>query len=596
MECKQLGPLFLGVTFFAATLYAAEPLPGTRPLDAPVDNVVAVQLKQVTDYFQGRIVAAQTIRDRAWKPDFSSDRAYQKSVRQQRDQLRTVLGLIDANGQPGTPRLERLSNTTTCRIERVTIPITAGLSARGLLITPPSSGRQPAVIVCPDADTWPEQFAGLTGEASAAGWLTMLIRGGVIVFIPQSIERLQDHPYCKQTGSKDRRWILYRLGYTVGRSMPGLDVQETLAAVEFLASRDDVDADRIVVTGVGQGGMTALMTGALEPRAAAVVVGDYFDNRDHCWDEPVDRRLRDQLLHFGDAELAALIAPRRLTIVASTGFVKSAHSVNSEIMRASRYFKGLRVDDCLVTLDGIAPSALTGESVRAAADSINAKAPLPTEFNLEVRVPAETAQTQRDRHFEERLSYLRGLIGASEAKRYERWKIIDHPGADFPATKERMLQDYRALVGVVPSDGTPLNARSELALTNEKYRAYRVTLDVVQGVQVYGNLLVPRTIDGRRPAIICQHGLSGTPEMVTGLGMTKDTVYHEFGRKLAERGYVVFAPLLLHHNPVKQINDQARQANAVGMMRVAMPVAKTERVIDFLETLPFVDAQRIGYY
>ena len=32
------------------------------------------------------------------------------------------------------------------------------------------------------------------------------------------------------------------------------------------------------------------------------------------------------------------------------------------------------------------------------------------------------------------------------------------------------------------------------------------------------------------------------------------------------------------------------------MNRVAMVAAKTERVIDFLQTLPFVDSQRIGYY
>ncbi len=237
-----------------------------------------------------------------------------------------------------------------------------------------------------------------------------------------------------------------------------------------------------------------------------------------------------------------------------------------------------------------------GKTIQAAADSINASDPSPSKFKFTTRISSKQVQTERDQHFEERLRHLRGLIKASEARRYERWKILDQPQSKFPAIRKRMLQEYRKLVGTVPQDGTTLNARIELALTTDKYRAYRVTLDVVQGVQVYGNLLAPRSINGRRPAVICQHGLTGTPEMITGLGMEKKTVYHEFGRKQAERGYVVFAPLLLHHNPVKQINDQARQANAVGMMRVAMPVAKTERVIDFLQTLPFVDGKRIGYY
>jgi dienelactone hydrolase len=157
-----------------------------------------------------------------------------------------------------------------------------------------------------------------------------------------------------------------------------------------------------------------------------------------------------------------------------------------------------------------------------------------------------------------------------------------------------MLEDYRKLVGQVKTEGTPLRPRTELVLAAEKYKAYRVILDVTVGVSVYGNLLVPNNVKGRAPAVICQHGLNGTPEMITGLGQKEDTPYHEFGRRLAERGYVVFAPLLLHHHP--WINRQVRQADAVGMMRVSMPVAKTQRVVDFLQSLPFVAPERIGYY
>ncbi len=304
MERKRLGLYFFVTFLFATPLYATEPLPGTKPLK-PIGNVVATQLKQVTDYFQRRLSAARTICDQAWKPNFASKAAYQQSISRHRVQLRIMLGLTDESKNRHVPRLEKLGKEVTCRIERVTIPITDGLSARGLLFTPRLSGKKPAVIVCPDADTWPEQLVGLADEEPAGGWLTTLIRRGVVVYVPQSIERLQDHPYCQQTKNKDRRWILYRLGYCVGRTMPGFDVQEALAAVKFIANQDDVDADCIALAGVGQGGMTALMAGSLDRRVKAVAIGDYFDNRDRCWDEPIDRRLRDKLLHFGDAELAA---------------------------------------------------------------------------------------------------------------------------------------------------------------------------------------------------------------------------------------------------------------------------------------------------
>jgi len=176
------------------------------------------------------------------------------------------------------------------------------------------------------------------------------------------------------------------------------------------------------------------------------------------------------------------------------------------------------------------------------------------------------------------------------------WKSVDEMIADFPKIKAAMLAEYRRLVGEVPDDGRPLRPRTELVLSTEKYRAYRVLLDVTEGVEVYGNLLVPERLQGRAAAVVCQHGLSGTPEMITGLGQTKDTPYHEFGRRLAERGYVVFAPMILHRHPVEWTNDQARMADAAGMMRVALAAAKTRRVVDFLAGLPFVDPRRIGYY
>lgn len=264
--------------------------------------------------------------------------------------------------------------------------------------------------------------------------------------------------------------------------------------------------------------MTALMTAAIDPRVSGAVVSDYFDCRDRCWAEPADRRLRGQLTEFGDAELAALVAPRNLTIEASESFLGAATDFNAEHARAMRFYEGLAAGTMLKAV-----------------------------------------------------------------KR----RVFD---------PKAMLREYRQMAGVLPEDGTPMNVRSELASTTGKFRIYRVTIDVRKGVSVYGNLVVPTNIKGKRPAVICQHGFGGYPNKITGLGMTEDTVYREYGRKLAEKGYVVFAPMLLHISPSEEVSRQMRQANAVDMMRLAMPLAKTERVIDFLESLPFVDPKRIGYY
>ena len=53
-------------------------------------------------------------------------------------------------------------------------------------------------------------------------------------------------------------------------------------------------------------------------------------------------------MEFGDAELAALIAPRPLTLEASDKFLAGATDFNVEHARASRFYKGLSVEKRLM--------------------------------------------------------------------------------------------------------------------------------------------------------------------------------------------------------------------------------------------------------
>lgn len=592
----------LSLSLALAALYTealgAESLPGTEPLTPAqrTDEIVRSQLGQVLGYWQRRIAQAEQQRDAIWRPALASVAEYQRLAADQRAKCRAMLGLSEGDDAASPVRIEPLGRDEHCQVQRLEIPTPSGTAARAILVAPATSRRHAAIVLCPDADAWPERLLGLDGSSGTPPWLTDLLGRGAIVCVLQSIERLVDHPYCQTTRGKDRRMILYRLGYPVGRTMPGLDVEDALTAVEYLIRRPDVAADRVAVAGVGQGGMTALYAAALEPRIRACVVADYFDRRDRCWAEPVDRRLPGQLLWFGDAELAALIAPRHLAVIAKQADQQALDRIAGEVRRAQRYFAVFGTPERLAFIPGVGGVELVGRCASLAADRLD----LPkTDRQVAIRlapVAAEKAQAVRDQHFEERLACLRALITSSEAKREARWRLTALPADEFPKTQAAMLADYRALVGDIRTGTAPLRVRTELVVTKEKYRAYRVVLDVVDGVEVYGNLLVPNAVSVRCPAVVCQHGLSGTPEMITGLGQEQDTPYHQFGRRLAERGYVVFAPLILHYHPVQWTNDQARMADAVGMMRVAMAVAQTRRVVDFLQTLPWVDPQRIGYY
>jgi dienelactone hydrolase len=83
----------------------------------------------------------------------------------------------------------------------------------------------------------------------------------------------------------------------VGSSEPGIVEYETRCALEYLRSRKDVDAARIGLTGVDEGGFSAWAAAALDGRIAAVVpVEGTFDFLDRIrqmratdWNEVGDR-------------------------------------------------------------------------------------------------------------------------------------------------------------------------------------------------------------------------------------------------------------------------------------------------------------------
>ena len=133
-----------------------------------------------------------------------------------------------------------------------------------------------------------------------------------MVAVPLTVERRMDHPLSAQLRGKDRRQILHRLGFIVGRTVTGLEAIQVSALREYLAQRFPIG--QIWVLGAEQGGMTALYAAAADERISGALVVDYFQKRENAWKEPVDRMLYGQLIEFGDAEVAALVAPRPLVL------------------------------------------------------------------------------------------------------------------------------------------------------------------------------------------------------------------------------------------------------------------------------------------
>lgn len=160
------------------------------------------------------------------------------------------------------------------------------------------------------------------------------------------------------------------------------------------------------------------------------------------------------------------------------------------------------------------------------------------------------------------------------------------------------LEDYLEATGRYPEPAGPLQAQSAPLYDTAEVKGYRIRVRVYDGVDATGILLAPKALDltRRHPMVFVQHGLGGRPEDALGVEKTKDEpVYRAFGLELARRGYIVFAPMISTQTVIGR-NELVRRARPLGLTAVGMERTKFSRLLDFFETLPFVDGNRIGFY
>src|SRR5207302_10101417 len=109
-----------------------------------------------------------------------------------------------------------------------------------------------------------------------------------------------------------------------------------------------------------------------------------------------------------------------------------------------------------------------------------------------------------------------------------------------------------------------------------------------------GIVLLPKDLkEGeKRPVVVCQHGLEGRPQtVVTG----NNPSYHDFAAKLAEQGFITFAPqnLYIFHDRFRTLQ---RKANPLKKTLFSIIVPQHQQIVNWLKTLPYVDGERIAFY
>ena len=468
-----------------------EPLPGTAPLTLEGD--IASELVAGADRFLLRKLAESIpARTRYWQLDKSSVAAYQKGLEPHRQRLEHILGLGDPRVACDAPELVATTQTSAVvarganyEVLAVRWPAFGDVHGEGLLLRPTSGAPTADVIAVPDADQTPEQIAGVVpGVAAQSQFARRLAESGCRVLVPVLISR-EMQPRNQRAVLTNREYI-YRSAFELGRHLIGYELQKILAGVDWFSRDAGGNDPKIAVVGYGEGGLLALYAGALDPRIDTVAVSGYFDSRQNIWQEPIDRNVFGLLERFGDAELAAMIAPRKLIVEAARGpeleisgagggaparlVTPALAQVQAEAARAQNLATGLMAGDgwiqLLVSDSGRGPF-FTDQTLDAVLQSVAAGTPLtasgepPQDAGGEIPVgPRQQRQIHElDRHNQR-------LLQESPYVRQEFMKKLDTSSLDkYRATVEPYRDYFRQeVIGHFPDERLAPHARDPPSL------------------------------------------------------------------------------------------------------------------------------------
>ncbi|QDU37604.1 Alpha/beta hydrolase family protein [Maioricimonas rarisocia] len=639
--------------------FTADRLPDTAPLtiEEPLD---VLMVRGINRFAERAIDASRDQRAARWQRDTTNVDAYIESIAENREQFRTIIGAVDERVPDvlvGWPSLTLAPVAPTGREETakafaVRWRVFEGVHGEGLLLVPPASvPLRGMIIAVPDAEWTPEEFCGLNEESDRNPLPVSLCNSGCLVLVPALISRddeLSGHPDIRYTNMPHREYI-YRMAFEMGRHIIGYEVQKILAAVDGFTQLRGEHNIPIGVWGVGEGGLLALHAGALDQRIDVTAVSGYFNERENVWQEPIYRNIWSQLTAFGDAEIASLIAPRGLLVEASAApevdgpppgrqgrhafaapgriVTPEPAAVRHEFERAESHFSAIDQADRLQLVisgeTGQGPhgsrSAIASflDLLPAGAESIALRSPAPVEaesttrtaHNVEWSLAFAFPEERQRRMVRELDTLTQQLMQRSDKVRAKLWNQADRSSVEAwqqSAVRYRELV-HDELIGRLPPFEAAPNPRSRKVVDEPTHIGYEVTLDVYpqegggldRGVFAGGILLLPRDLEQgeRRPVVVCQHGLEGTPmdTITTDESSRAFRAYKGFATRLVQQGFIVYSP----QNPYRGEHDFRviqRKSNPMKRSLFSYIIEQHRQTLRWLASLPYVDRDRIGFY
>ena len=167
---------------------------------------------------------------------------------------------------------------------------------------------------------------------------------------------------------------------------------------------------------------------------------------------------------------------------------------------------------------------------------------------------------------------------------------------DWQAWRKRLLPEMRELLGPFPDEAAPLNPQVVSTQTFDTYTHHKVVYSSRVDVPIPAHLLIPKGITEKTPAVLCIHGhvRGGKEAVVFGSG----EYGVPYGRVLAEQGVITLCPdnagMGERTHPDGGCDFLWRRLNLLGYDLTGYRVYDLIRGVDYLQSLPEVDGNRIG--
>ena len=162
--------------------------------------------------------------------------------------------------------------------------------------------------------------------------------------------------------------------------------------------------------------------------------------------------------------------------------------------------------------------------------------------------------------------------------------------------RARLLPELREQLGPFPDEAFPLNPQIVSTESHDKITVHKVIYHSREDAPIPAYLSIPKGATAKTPAVLCIHGHvpGGKESVISGDGQFGAP----YGRDLAEQGVITLCPdnagMGERAHPSGGCDFLWRRLNYLGYDLTGYRVCDLMRGVDYLQSLPEVDENRIG--